>query len=96
MKTKRNIWLTVIGWIALTVLSITWGVQVDWSDNVHVNYGVPLVWATHTLYTIAGAVDIWSFDYTALAINLLLWLGLMIVLVLVMLVSFKNKRIYEE
>ena len=82
LKTKRIIWLTVIGWIALTVLSLTWGVQVDWPDNVHVNYGFPLVWATHTLSTIAGAVDIWSFDYTVLAINLLLWLGLMIVLVI--------------
>lgn len=55
----------------------------NWPDYLHVNYGAPLVWATHTLNTIAGPVDVWRVDLQSLTIDLLFWLGLMLVFVIV-------------
>ena len=69
--------LTAI-WIAFTIVALTWGLTYDWPDFVHVDYGFPFVWATHTLSTIAGPVDIWEVNITALTIDLLLWLGSMV------------------
>jgi len=67
-----------VAWSAVTVLGVLWGSTFDWPDNVHIDYGVPLVWATHTLITIAGPTDIWRVDMQALLADLLLWLGLMV------------------
>lgn len=55
----------------------------DWPDYLHVNFGVPFVWAIHTLNTIAGPVDVWKVDLQSLTIDLLIWLGLMLVFVIV-------------
>ena len=84
MRMKNIALIFIIIWIALTILAVTWRVTFDWPDNVHVDYGFPLVWVTHTLSTIVGPVDIWSFDLSALILNLLLWLGLMAVTLLAM------------
>jgi len=46
--------------------------------SIHIDYGFPLVWATHTLSTIAGPADIWKVDITALIIDLAFWLGIML------------------
>jgi len=78
-------------WIALAVSALTWGFVFDWPDALHVDHGFPLVWATHTLSTIAGAADIWQVDMTALLIDLLLWLGLMVVAVAIMLYAFSKR-----
>ena len=75
----------VIVWSTLTVLALTWGTMFNWPDYVHINYGFPLVWATHTLDTIAGPVDIWNVNLQALIIDLAIWLGSMtIVLAIIM------------
>jgi len=65
-------------WTALTIIALTWGFRYDWPDFVHVDYGFPIVWATHTLSTIVGPADIWEVSITALSMNLLLWLGSMV------------------
>jgi len=72
------------------ILCLTWGLTIAWPDNYHVNYGVPLVWGTHTLNTIAGPVDKWAVDLFALVIDLIFWLGLMLVVAVLALFRFKN------
>lgn len=61
---------------AIAVAAICWGLEYDWPDNVHVDYGLPLAWGVHTLNTIAGPVDRWRVDVVALA--LVVWLGLIL------------------
>ena len=78
-------------WVALTVSALTWGFVFDWPDSFHVDHGFPLVWATHTLSTIAGPADIWQVNMTALLMDLLLWLGLMVVAVAIMLYAFSKR-----
>jgi len=78
-------------WAVLTILAVTWGVMFDWPDFVHVDYGFPLVWATHTLNTIAGPADIWHVNLQTLLMDLALWLGIMVVAVAIILqISSRN------
>ena len=81
----------LIIWIILTVFAITWGTRFDWPDNVHIDYGIPFVWSTNTLSTIAGAVNLWIVDITALIMNLSLWLGIMLIIESILLYIFKKK-----
>ena len=78
-------------WIAMTILALIWGFVFNWPDYYHVDHGFPLIWATHTLSTIAGPADIWQVNMTALLMDLLFWLGLLVVAVATMLYIF-NKR----
>ena len=75
--TKRNFWVILSFLVVLTILTIfalTQGNRFDWPDNVHIDYGLPLVWATQTLSTIIGPVNLWDVNITALMIDLALWL----------------------
>lgn len=73
-----------IAWTAITILALTLGTPYNWPDNVHADYGVPFVWATHTTSTIAGPVDLWSVDTQNLALNLVVWMGMMIAVLTIM------------
>ncbi|MFH2112372.1 MAG: hypothetical protein ABIJ47_14065 [Candidatus Bathyarchaeota archaeon] len=69
--------------VALGVLlmaALTYGWTTSYPDNVNVSYGLPLRWGTHQLITIAGPVDVWRVDVTALFIDLVVWGALMIVI----------------
>ena len=91
MKKKTIMTLAVISALSIiTVIAITWGNQINWPDNVHVDYGFPFVWATQTLSTIVGAVNIWTVDITAVAMNLAFWLGITIVCSAVVLLVIKE------
>jgi hypothetical protein len=83
-------------WTILTILAVTWGTRFDWPDNVHVDYGFPLVWSTQTLITIVGPVNLWIVDFTALILNLTFWLGIMLVNVSVMLYFFNKNPSKKE
>jgi hypothetical protein len=93
MTTKRIAILISINifWAIITLLAVTWGTRFDWPDNVHINYGFPLVWSTNTLSTITGAVNMWVVDITALILNIGLWLGIMLITVSVLLYFFNKK-----
>ena len=82
-------------WTGLTILAVTWGTRFDWPDNVHIDYGLPLVWSTQTLSTIIGPVNLWSVDITALMMDLTLWLGIMLIATSIML-YFNKKSSNEE
>ena len=74
-----HISFVIILWVSIAVLAVTWGTTFDWPDFVHVNYGFPFVWATHTLVTIAGPVDKWNVNVAYLTMDLALWLGSMVI-----------------
>lgn len=93
MKKKTILTLAFIAVLTvITVLATTYGNQIDWPDSVHVDYGFPFVWATQTLSTIVGAVNIWAVDIAALTMNLALWLGIMVIgsAALMLLIKEKN------
>lgn len=83
-------------WTILTILAVTWGTRFDWPDNVHIDYGFPLVWSTQTLSTIVGPVNLWTVDITALMMNLIFWLGIMLITAPIMLYFFNKKSSNEE
>ena len=66
---------TLLAWATAALVSMLYGVNYAWPDFVHVNYGFPLTFATHTLNTIAGPVDKWSLDLGSFAIDLMLWVS---------------------
>lgn len=73
------------------VLAVTWGVEYNWPDYVHIDYGFPLVWGTHTLNTIHGPVDIWHVSLMFLVIDLVIWL-LMLIAGLTLILYFRVHR----
>lgn len=78
--TRKKLWITAFAglWSTLTTLVLTWGSVFDWPDFYHVRYGLPFEWGRHTLSTIAGPVDIWQVNVALLCIDLVFWLGLMV------------------
>jgi len=68
-----NITLSVI-----TIFALTWGVRYSWPDNIHVRYGFPLTWGIHTLVTIQGPVDVWRVSLVALVVDLVFWIGILV------------------
>jgi hypothetical protein len=94
IKLNKNLLIVLaflVLWTVLTVLGVTWGTRFDWPDNVHVDYGFPLVWSTQTLNTIIGPVNLWTVDITALMMNLVFWLGTMLAVTLLVLYTFDKK-----
>ncbi|TFH14024.1 hypothetical protein E4H04_10965 [Candidatus Bathyarchaeota archaeon] len=55
------------------------GRPVNYPDNAHTLHGVPLVWGTHQLITIAGPVDTWIVSLTNMALDLLIWVSLILI-----------------
>ena len=90
-KLTSIIFSFTVVWVALTILALTWGFVFNWPDYYHVDHGFPLVWATHTLSTIAGSADIWQVNMTALIMDLLFWLGLLVVAIAIMLYALSKK-----
>ncbi len=76
-------------WAAVTVVALLWGFTFNWPDFVHVDYGLPLTWATNTLSTIAGPVNQWSVNMSALTLDLVFWLGALTAAVALLLYKFK-------
>lgn len=72
-------------WSVLTIIAVTWGTRYDWPDNVHTDYGFPLVWSTQTSSTIIGAVNLWTADMAILMMDLSLWLGIMLIIASILL-----------
>lgn len=99
MKTRKNsfslilVLLFIIAWSGVTILAMTWGFIYDWPDNLHLDHGIPLVWATHTLNTIAGPVDRWRVDLSVFIVDLAFWLTTMIVIIAILLYRMSEKKI---
>ncbi len=78
-------------WGIASVAAMTYGALVSWPDYVHTNFGIPFTFATHTSSTIAGPVDAWDVDVSALAADLAFWVIGMIAIVLASLA--RNPRV---
>jgi hypothetical protein len=61
------------------LVAIVYGRKVSFPDNVHVLHGFPLVWGTHQLVTIAGPVDFWYVNTVNLIVDLVFWVGLILI-----------------
>jgi hypothetical protein len=68
----------MIGWLIITATVLLWGITYNWPDFVHVDYGLPLVWATNVQGTIAGPVNQWKVNIANLFIDLVFWIAIMI------------------
>jgi hypothetical protein len=56
--------------LGICVFGVLASFHYDWPDFVHTDYGFPLVWATHTMSTIAGPVDRWAIRLDSLALDI--------------------------
>lgn len=92
MKKKLIFTIFISVWSIITILALTWGNKLDWPDNVHVDYGFPFVWSTQTLSTIVGAVNIWSVDIALLTMDLVFWLGIMVIISLALIYIVRDKN----
>ncbi len=84
------VFLFMVIWLVVTVLALLWGFTINWPDNVHVDYGLPLTWATNTISTIAGPANLWSVSVSNLLVDLVLWLGTMTIVVAAMVYKLKS------
>lgn len=78
----RLIWIIICS--SLTIVSVGWSIKYDWPDFVHIDYGFPLKWATHTLITFTGPTDYWSVDPTTLIINITIWQTMLLVGIIIL------------
>ncbi|MCW4050958.1 MAG: hypothetical protein NWE89_14610 [Candidatus Bathyarchaeota archaeon] len=62
-----------------TVVALTYGRTVTYPDNVHVIHGVPFRWGVHQLVTIAGPVDQWTVNVTLLALDIAIWMLILLI-----------------
>ena len=83
----------LIVWTVLTILAVSWGNRFDLPDYIHIDYGLPFVWATQTLSTIVGPVNLWAVEVSSLVIDLAFWLGIMAIVVMVLLFFFNRQVI---
>jgi hypothetical protein len=67
----RLVWILACS--SLTIIGVGLGVRYDWPDFVHVDYGFPMRWATHTLITLTGPADHWSVDLVMLLVDVGFW-----------------------
>ena len=80
----------MIIWSIITAEALTGGLNYNWPDNVHVDYGLPLTWATNTTSTIIGPTDLWSVNLVNLLADLAFWLGIMIAVVAAAFFKFQH------
>lgn len=79
----------LIAGFVVTLFALLWGFMYDWPDLVHVDYGVPLTWATNTLSTIAGPANLWEVNISNLLIDLVFWFSIITIIVAVLLYRLK-------
>lgn len=65
--------------VVVALVAMLWGSTYSVPDLMRVDYGLPLIWGTNTLDTIAGPVNRWSVDVMFLALDLIFWFATLIV-----------------
>ena len=90
MRKNLAVLLFMAIWAFLMSTALLWGLRYDWPDNVHVNYGLPLTWATNTLSTLVGPTNLWDVNVSNLLADFLFWW--LIAIAVVMLILYKLKE----
>lgn len=80
-----------VGWIAASMVAMTYGMQLNWPDYVHVNFGFPLTYAIHTLDTIVGPADSWDVNLGAFAADMVFWFAGILAIMLAGLWYYKGR-----
>ena len=93
MRRTLVVFLFMVIWLALTIAALMFGLTYNWPDNVHIDYGLPLAWATNTTSTILGPANLWSVNLFNLLADLVFWLGIMIAIVAVLLYKTEPQRL---
>jgi hypothetical protein len=78
---KNTILVATIIAIVVELVAMFWGSTYSVPDLIRVDYGLPLIWGTNTLDTIAGPVNRWSVDVMFLVLDLIFWFATLIVVV---------------
>ncbi len=89
MRRNLVVLFFLIAGFVVTLFALLWGFMYDWPDLVHVDYGVPLTWATNTLSTIAGPANLWEVNISNLLIDLVFWFSIITIIVAVLLYRLK-------
>ncbi|MDE1858656.1 MAG: hypothetical protein KGI26_06300 [Thaumarchaeota archaeon] len=83
----------LLAWAAATFVAMLYGVKTVIPDFVHVDYGFPMKYATHTLIAINGPVDNWGFDMGSLVADLAIWVsGIAVIAMAGMYLGFRQSR----
>jgi hypothetical protein len=90
MRKNLVILCFMVVWVVLTAAGLLWGLYYEWPDFVHVDYGLPLTWATNTLSTFSGPSNLWDVNISNLLLDLIFWLAIMIAAVAVMHYKLKD------
>lgn len=90
MRKRIVVLCFMVVWAFLTAAALLWGFRYDWPDNVHVDYGLPLRWATNTVSTIFGPANLWDVDVKNLMVDLMFWLAVIVAAVALMLYGLKD------
>ena len=85
MRRTLVAFLFMVIWLAVTIAVLVLGFTYNWPDNTHIDYGLPLTWATNTTSTVVGPANLWSVNLFNLLVDLVFWLGIMIAIVAVVL-----------
>jgi len=89
MRKNLVVALFIVVWLTVTVFVLGWGFYYNLTYFAHVNYGVPLTWATNELMTLAGPGNLWSVNIWNLLIDIVFWFGIMIIIVAALLYKLK-------
>jgi len=74
MSVVEAIALSLVSSVLVCLLTGLIGINRDWPDYLHVDYGLPVPWRVHVKNTIAGPVDKTNYDLAALAADLAFWI----------------------
>ena len=77
-------------WIVVIAVGVLFGFNYNWPDYGHVDYGIPLNWATNTLSTIAGPAKRWNVNISNLLIDIVFWLVIMTAIVAILIYKIKE------
>jgi len=65
--------VSAVSSILICLLTGLIGVERDWPDFAHTDYGLPIPWRTHVTSTIAGPTDETKYDLVGLVTDLVFW-----------------------
>jgi len=73
MNIKRIVICSLVLGMIFTLASLARYERVNVPDLTLTRHGFPLVWLLHQTMSISGPVDVWSFKWTNLLLDLAFW-----------------------
>lgn len=73
MSMLEAIMISLVSSMVVCLMTGLIGVDRNWPDYAHVDYGLPVPWRTQVMNTIHGPVDEMKYDWVGLVSDLLFW-----------------------